>query len=339
LDNACIPIEGKCNGVNNCADGSDESGCVAGIGGVTVEPATGLTANIEIPVLQSLVFTDREYTFDSLGSFEGYNYIKMSNDDKHIRHSHVQMKLRLTQPTMLYVVKLDDYTLPWLEQEGWTIISTLEGVQYHGVRQTRHTDWSGVLTEDHYGPGEVYAKTFTAGTVEMRGNNGGDGSYLIFLANPAHAPHAPTSTPVHLDWEWASPTDWNIQASSSWNGHYLPDNVKVASGRPWHTGTSNRLPQTMTFDAQQPVTINAFATVHPTGWGGSAMQHYVFSRSDDGATWTEVISGVGNNLQNVERQEIEFPTVTSRHFKLHMTSNYGYGNYITIQHFEVHNAS
>jgi hypothetical protein len=182
LDNACIPIEAKCNGVNNCADGSDESGCVAGIAGVTLEPATGLTATIETPVLQSQVFTDREYIFDSLGSFTGYSYVKMANDDKQIRHSHVQMKLRLPQPTTIYVAKLDDSTLPWLEQDGWAV-SSLEGVSYHGVRQTRHTDWSGVLTEDHYGPGVVWQKTFTAGIVEMRGNNGGDGSYLIFIAS------------------------------------------------------------------------------------------------------------------------------------------------------------
>lgn len=123
--------------------------------------------------------------------------MKMSNDDKNIRHSHIQMKLRLPQPTTVYLVKLDDYDLPWLHTDGWAI-SSLTGVSYHGIHATRHTDW-GVgnvhgfeLEESHYGtassPMRVWQKTFPAGTVEMRGNNGGDGSYLIILANPGHQP-------------------------------------------------------------------------------------------------------------------------------------------------------
>jgi len=52
------------------------------------------------------------------------------------------------------------------------------------VRQTRHTDWSGELNEDHFSTSVVYQKTFTAGAIELRGNNGGDGSFLIFLDRP-----------------------------------------------------------------------------------------------------------------------------------------------------------
>jgi len=74
----------------------------------------------------------------------------------------------------------------------------LHGVSYHGVRQTRHTDWSGELHEDHYGPGRVWQKTFTAGAVEMQGNNGGMGSYVIFAAHPSNAPTPPDT---HYD-EW-----------------------------------------------------------------------------------------------------------------------------------------
>merc|ERR550514_434177 len=95
------------------------------------------------------------------------------------------MKVRLPHPTTIYVAKLDTTELPWLQSEGWTL-THLEGVSYHGVRQTRHTDWSGELNEDHYGPGAVYSKIFPAGVVELRGNNGGDGSYIIFAANPAN---------------------------------------------------------------------------------------------------------------------------------------------------------
>jgi hypothetical protein len=207
-ESACIPKEGKCNGMFNCLDGSDEVGCTTDTTGVTLESTSGHTgpprapgapgATIETLAVGTAVFHDREYTFDSLGSFAGgYRYVKMSNDDKHIRHSHIQMKLRLPQPTTVYLVKLDDYDLPWLHTDGWAI-SSLTGVSYHGIHATRHTDW-GVgnvhgfeLEESHYGtassPMRVWQKTFPAGTVEMRGNNGGDGSYLIILANPGHQP-------------------------------------------------------------------------------------------------------------------------------------------------------
>merc|ERR1719329_1879402 len=154
----CTPIEGRCNGVPNCADGSDEAGCGAGTTGLTIEATTGYTASIEVPSLHSEVFYDRQYRFDSLGSLAGYSFIKMSNDDKHIGHFKVQMKLRLPQPLTVYAVKLDDHELPWLHTDGWTL-SGLEGVSYHGVRSTRHTDWSGELQEDFYGPGQAWEKT------------------------------------------------------------------------------------------------------------------------------------------------------------------------------------
>jgi hypothetical protein len=189
----CAPKAGLCNGVNNCPDGSDEDHCATTTTDITLEAMTGFTATMETPAINSAVFHDRSYVFDSLGSFTGHSFVKMSNEDKHIRHSHVQMKLRLQQPTIVYVAKLDDNELPWLELEGWTL-THLEGVSYHGVRETRHTDWSGNLQEDHYSPGQVWQKTFAAGTVEMRGNNGGDGSYVIFVANLAHPATPPSGT-------------------------------------------------------------------------------------------------------------------------------------------------
>jgi hypothetical protein len=197
-DNTCTDIAGRCNGVNNCADGSDEQGCATTTTGLTLEAMTGYTATIETPAVNSQVFYDRTYTFDSLGSFTGHSFIKMSNEDKHIRGSHVQMKLRLPQPLTIYVSKLDETELPWLHAEGWTHTG-LEGVSYHGVRQTRHTDWSGNLIEDHYGPGSVWQKTFPAGVVQLRGNNGGVGSYVMFVANPANAPTSPVPTGTTSD--------------------------------------------------------------------------------------------------------------------------------------------
>jgi len=192
-DNTCTHIAGRCNGVPNCADGSDEDNCPATTTGLTLEAMTGFTATVVTPAVESFVFTDRTYTFDSLGSFEGHSYIQMSNEDKHIRHSHVQMKLRLPQPMTVYVAKLDDTELPWLQAEGW-VLTGLEGVTYHGTRETRHTEWSEELHEDHYGPGQVWAKTFPAGAVELRGNNGGDGSYVMFVANLANPPTPPAPT-------------------------------------------------------------------------------------------------------------------------------------------------
>jgi hypothetical protein len=158
---------------------------------MTVEAMTGYTATIISPGVESLVFSDRSYTFDNLGSFTGHSYVHMSNEDKHTHNTHVQMKLRFDAPTVVYIVKLDTHPLPWLASEGW-VKSSLTGVSYSGIHQTRHTEWDEeLLTENHYGSGEVYEKVFPAGAVELRGNNGGDGSYLIFVANPAHTPTPP----------------------------------------------------------------------------------------------------------------------------------------------------
>jgi len=85
-----------------------------------------------------------------------------------------------------------------LIREGWSP-TNLEGVTYRGIHETPHTEWdSALLRETEYGPGEVWQKTFTAGTVEMRGNGGGDGSYVMFVANPANPPTPPSFWVQHL---------------------------------------------------------------------------------------------------------------------------------------------
>jgi len=202
-DNSCTHIAGRCNGISNCADGSDEANCPSTTQELTLEAMTGFTATIVQPAVESLVFTDRTYVFDSLGSFTGHSFIQMSNEDKHIRNSHVQMKLRLPKPMTIYVAKLDNTELPWLQMDGWDL-TTLEGVSYHGIRETRHTDWAQEVSEDFYGPGQVWEKTFPAGAVELRGNNGGDGSYVMFVADPMHPPTPPSPTLVTLHWNGGS---------------------------------------------------------------------------------------------------------------------------------------
>jgi hypothetical protein len=188
VTNMCLPIEGRCDGTPICPDASDEDGCSVGSTALTVEATTGFYSTVETQTqVHSHVFVDRDYTFDSLGSFAGKTFIKMSNDDKYTPESHVQMKLRLPHPMTVYLVLLADHTLPWLTQEGWALNEDMEGVTYHGRRNTRHKEWSlgqgiiDVLPTDNFSANRIYSKTFPAGLVELRGNSGGDGSYLIFL--------------------------------------------------------------------------------------------------------------------------------------------------------------
>jgi len=239
----CAPAAGKCNGVANCADGSDETGCATTTTELTIEAMTGYTATIVTPAINEAVFHDRTYIFDNLGSFTGQSFIKMSNEDKHIRHSHVQMKLRLEQPTTVYIAKLDTTELPWLAAEGWAP-SSLVGVSYHGVRETRHTEWSGDLLEDHYGPGAVYEKTFPAGAIELRGNNGGDGSYVIFVGNPAH-PITPPEPAAGL-WEpvLGSENGERVKCNNNVNMEYVADQaacqqVAINNGHPFYSFRHN----------------------------------------------------------------------------------------------------
>jgi len=236
-DNSCTHIEGRCNGVNNCADGSDEQGCSSGITGLTIEATTGFAASIEVPSVSSHVFYDREYTFDTLGSFTGHSYIKMTNDDKHIRHSHVQMKLRLPHPVTVYIVRMNENDLPWLHSDGWAL-SALEGVSYHGVRTTRHTEWSQVLEEDFFTAGQVWEKTFPAGTVELRGNSGGDGSYLMFVANPSSPPTPPART------LWSQHLGDGMKCNNNVNMQYVSSqeacqNLAEANGHPFYSFRHN----------------------------------------------------------------------------------------------------
>jgi len=217
-DGSCTAVEGRCNGVYNCDDRSDEALCPTDVEGVTLEPTSGHTATLETLTAGVQVFHDRGYTFKSLGSFSGMKFVKISNEDKNTPHSHVQLKLRIPQPLTVYVVTTQGQTLPWLNQQGWTEVHALSGVEYSGPRMTPDKDWHQSnnlylagqsiaygedlidIEQEHYGPGHVWEKTFPAGVVSMPGNGGGQGydwtsgiegghgSYLTLLAHPSHPP-------------------------------------------------------------------------------------------------------------------------------------------------------
>jgi hypothetical protein len=149
-----------------------------------VEATSGRTITVESLQMNTGVFHDREYNFDSLGHFTGKTFIKYSNDDKHTDHIHVMTKMRTVEPLTVYIVKLESQSLPWLQAEGYER-SSYTGVSFSGVRETRHKEWdSSLLTTDHFAAEAVWSKTFPAGTISIPGNNGGDGSFLIFLDRP-----------------------------------------------------------------------------------------------------------------------------------------------------------
>jgi len=132
---------------------------------------------------------------------------------------------------------------------------------------------------------------------------------------------------------WALPSSWTIEASSSWDGSYGPDNVKEHSGRPWHSRED--FPQHLIFDAGEVVAVDALATSQPpSGWSGSAMRGYTLFRSDNGEDWSEVTAGEGRNLAGGQRQEIEFPVASARYWKLQIDGNHGYHRLVTTQYVE-----
>lgn len=130
------------------------------------------------PAVSSTVFYDRTYTFESLRSFTGHSFIKMSNEDKHIRHSHVQMKLTVC------VAQLDITELPRLQEESLGRCHPqlrLSDQAHRLVGRDGPGAWRCAATTELRGNNGTDA-------VELRGDNGADGSRVIFVANAANPP-------------------------------------------------------------------------------------------------------------------------------------------------------
>jgi len=187
-DGTCIEKVGLCNGVGNCGDGSDEEHCSGAIQ-VSVESTSGRSITVETLHSQTAVFHDRDYNFDSLGSFNGKTFIKYSNDDKLTDIHHVMTKIRTVEPLTVYIVKLASHGLGWLDSMDFVQQSGHTGLSFSGERATRHKDWNPeLMATDNFDASAVFSKTFQAGTISIPGNGGGDGSFLIFLERPVAAP-------------------------------------------------------------------------------------------------------------------------------------------------------
>jgi len=150
---------------------------------------------------------------------------------------------------------------------------------------------------------------------------------LVALSEAESQPASPGS--------WVFPANWNIQASSSWDSNYGAANVVAQGGRPWHSGRRNAFPEDLTFDAGEVITLDGFRTAQPpSGSRGSAMRAFTILKSNDGATFTEVLQGEGRNLAAGETQDIEFPAVSARYWRLNMRSNHGYHRLLTVQYIK-----
>lgn len=197
-DGSCIPKGARCNGVNNCADGSDETGChCLPLTGITVEATSGRAASVETYAEGMEAFQDRSYTLSGGTDFIGKTMIKFSNADKSTPGDHVMLRINADVAVNVWVMKFEDQTLNWLRPEqGWThsdvagvVVSHQSGVRYRseefGGPQRTWVQWSATEGEAWASsPAQVWHKTFPAGTISLAGNGHNDGSYLVFLDEP-----------------------------------------------------------------------------------------------------------------------------------------------------------
>jgi hypothetical protein len=108
------------------------------------------------------VYTDRSYTFTSVGPLAGLPYVRTANDDKNVRGSDA-LRLRVNQPVTVYVAYDARATARprWLS--GWRQLAF----------QIDTTD----------GPRNVFANAFAGGMLALGGNRapGADSNYSVVI--------------------------------------------------------------------------------------------------------------------------------------------------------------
>jgi len=263
-----------CNEFPNCEDETDEAQCTGALSlHVSVEAMSGRTISVETLSRHTAVFHDRQYTFDSLGSFEGKTFVKYSNDDKWTDRHHVMTRIRTSAPTTVYIVRAPG-TAQWALDFGFTPDQSLNGVSFRGFRtinrvgpaseweETRHKEWDPTInTEEPIHLTEVLSKTFPAGTINIPGNDGHDGSFLIFMDkheinSPAPAPApAPAVCALQAYWEYGGCGCGGNDQNANWCGG-------IGSGN---------CPQTVQTNVCPSGTAH-LAEWHPKPYGGSGHQ-------------------------------------------------------------------
>eukprot|EP00931_Biecheleriopsis_adriatica_P084171 TRINITY_DN5790_c0_g1_i1.p1 TRINITY_DN5790_c0_g1~~TRINITY_DN5790_c0_g1_i1.p1 ORF type:complete len:1136 (-),score=84.03 TRINITY_DN5790_c0_g1_i1:254-3661(-) len=135
----------------------------------------GPVAVVYVPNLNvgDLVYSDRSFTFLDLGSYRSScYYLRGPNNDKNTEASSVQWTiLTLSNSTIYLDFWQDQDTLGFTSwSSGWKLASET------GVKLMEHTS--------PIGPGMVYKKNFTAGTVQLYGNDGnGVSTYIVFVCD------------------------------------------------------------------------------------------------------------------------------------------------------------
>jgi hypothetical protein len=129
--------------------------CVSGIVTPTLSATSGNTIQIaNIPSAGDLVFTDRDYVFDSLGSFTNLNssakFVRVPNNDKDTPHTSVMWTLNLPAPARVY---LDFYA----GEAGFDVISADDWLHAVGSGWTLMDDFTGTVMNGE-GPGHVYSQ-------------------------------------------------------------------------------------------------------------------------------------------------------------------------------------
>ena len=155
---------------------------------LSVTAASGRTIEA-IPYSQisvgSRVFSDRDYSFNSIGDYSARTfYIRGPNDDKDTPAASPQWTITVNVPVIVYLDFYDGQETMGFAQwnVGWKVSSM----------SATFFACQGVC-----GPGVVYEKYFASGEIALYGNDGnGYGTYLAFVAR-AHGGNT-TNTEIRI---------------------------------------------------------------------------------------------------------------------------------------------